>query len=859
MPDRNDVVDLTLCDREPIHIPGAVQPWGCLLAMDERSLAVVQAAGACETVFGAPAEALPGRAFADLVPQAVAAELARLVRADLPSVRMPLPLDFVLGERSFAGAVHRSGGRVVLEVTPADGAFALDTLGEVQRSLAALGGTGTVTAFLAVLAREVRRITGYGRVMVYRFQEDDSGVVIAEDRRPDLEEYLGLHYPASDIPVQARALYLRNWIRFIPDALYRPAPIVPALDPETGAPLDLTDCMIRSVSPVHLEYLANMGVAASLSLSLVVQGRLWGLVACHDDRPHTLPRSVLRNCELIAQIASLQLAERLGRTESQDQLRSRTLLSALVNRVGGDNDVGAGLRAVVPDLIGLVPSEGLAVIWDGSVTLFGRTPPGEVVERFVAWLNATQAEGVYATDRMAEVMPEAADHTERAAGFLSVSISRSPRDYILWFRPEIEQTVTWAGAPTKVVTIGDDGVRLHPRTSFKAWRETVRGRSRPWTAQELDLLKAFRLAMLEVVLKRVDEVAREREKARAHQDLLMAELDHRVKNTLATIQALARQSSRGATDLEEYVRQFEMRLRSMALTHSLLTKNRWLGADLRQLLKEELAAYGDESSGRYRLDGANLALRPKATISLGLAVHELATNAAKYGAFSLPDGHVSVRWSIDGGPAEPMLTITWTETGGPTVGERPKRRGFGMTLIERTLALDVSGRAELRFEPKGLVCIVQIPASEVIDPEPAAVATGHGHAAPQERIRDTRVLLVEDNALVALDAQIGLEDAGVVVVGPVARLAAAVSLAETAEVDAAFLDVDLHGQPVWEAADVLAGRGVPFAFTTGFEASVVVPDRFRSVPVVSKPYRASELAGMLIRLVGTGGGPAQGG
>ena len=551
--------DITNCDREPIHIPGSVQPHGALLAVDPQELQIVQAGGNTLEILGVEPIALLENNIADWFAPDRVSRLRTLLDTEGPLMR-PVHAFTITCKQDWKTVdtfVYRSGRLVVLELEPVRESGPEDTLALVQAMLARVQQARTPQAFCQGLADEVRRVTGFDRVMVYRFLPDGSGVVDAESRGDDVESFLGLRYPASDIPRQARELYLNNWIRLIPNARYTPEPILPADDPRNGAPLDLSHSLIRSVSPMHLEYLANMGVAASMSLSIIMDSRLWGLIACHHRTPRFLSHRLRMACELFAQMASAKLETKVEAEEFEAQLRSKRIHEELLTRMSGEADLAEGLTRHKPNLLDYIPADGVGLWLDNHYTGLGKTPRAEQVASLVAWLNETAAEGVFYTDRLPLLYPPAAEFADVASGLIALSVSKTPRDYVLWFRPEVIRTVTWAGDPNKPVETFLDGQRVSPRKSFAAWRESVRLHSHPWRSVDVEAAKTLRLSLMEVILRRIDQVAREREDARIKQAVLTAELDRRLGQWQVAAAKLKEEAQRRAlveTELSQVLR-----------------------------------------------------------------------------------------------------------------------------------------------------------------------------------------------------------------------------------------------------------------------------------------------------------------
>jgi light-regulated signal transduction histidine kinase (bacteriophytochrome) len=504
-------IDLTNCDREPIHIPGAVQPYGVLLALREPGMEIVQASASAREHLGTDARALLGRPLA-LVLGEDAAQQVRQMALDtrdrgFGELRV-VPPDG--RERAFDATLHRSGGLALLELEPAGGQprVAPERFGATMRGVTErLERANSLAELAQGMAEEMRAITGFDRVWVYRFHPDWHGEIIGEARRDDIETWLGMHYPASDIPAQARALFLRSWVRAIPDLAFAPSPLVPPDNPLTGRPLDLGSSVLRSVSPIHVQYLTNMGVTASLVISLIHRGRLWGLISGHHyTGPKHVPADVRALCEFLAQALSLQVGTTDRLEEREYALEVRSAQSRLLARLA-DEPPEQALTTGGVTLLDVAQAGGAAVVRQGRVARVGDTPGDAELEALLQWLRERR-DDVYATTRLADDFPPAAAYCPVASGLMAVPLSRDRRDFVLWFRPEQRQTVRWAGDPRKPVTIAEDGsARLHPRGSFDLWEEEMRGTSAPWREIEREAALDVRRAVLDLLVRQAEEVA----------------------------------------------------------------------------------------------------------------------------------------------------------------------------------------------------------------------------------------------------------------------------------------------------------------------------------------------------------------
>ncbi|QIK65605.1 SpoIIE family protein phosphatase [Nocardioides sp. HDW12B] len=519
-------VDLTNCEREPIHIPGSIQPHGVLLCALGPDDPVLQVSANVADVFGVGPEHLLGTPLLDLFEHACHDALSLAMSAP-PGERTAVPVKALVRRRTsngrgtpptsngrasaYSALVHQVGSVWLVELEAEEVALTVeDTLLGVRSAVTRLTSATSVSDLLEVAAVEIRRITGFDRVMVYRFDQDWNGQVVAEAKHDLLESFLGLHYPASDIPPQARALYKVNLLRFIRDIDAVNAPLVPVDSPLTGAPLDLSLAALRSVSPIHCEYLRNMGVTASMSVSIMVAGELAGLVACHHYSGPYVPSAPVRaTCEFLAQTLSLTLSSR----EQDEVVRRSTQIQstlAAVTRAGAraQEDLGTLMERYAPGLMSMVGAQGMAWTFDETTHTSGLVPDPADLVRLRRWVaDHPSPEQVLQTDRLGLDVPSLSDLAGTASGVLALRIADGQD--VLFLRPEAVQTVDWGGNPhLKVMQVDADGVsRLSPRGSFKLWRETVRRRSVAWESAELEAAHALSAHLVQLLYSRHRTVA----------------------------------------------------------------------------------------------------------------------------------------------------------------------------------------------------------------------------------------------------------------------------------------------------------------------------------------------------------------
>jgi light-regulated signal transduction histidine kinase (bacteriophytochrome) len=517
-------VDLSNCDKEPIHIPGSIQAHAVMLVLEEPGWRIVQASANATEELG-DGRPVTGRALEEFTPTGTVLAWKDAIEnssIDLtPHYLTGLPAHD--GGPPFEVLIHRNEtGRLILELerwVSKDVLTSPPTYVQLQHTLKALADSLSLQTFCHRAAEHVRRFIGFDRVMVYRFAADGSGHVLAEDRRPDLESYLGLHYPASDIPAQARELFRRSPLRLNPDINYRPVPLDRSIDPNHRSPLDMSHCVTRSMSPIHVEYLNNMGVAASMSLSIVVDGRLWGLFACHHYRPRYVTHAARMATEFLASMLSLQIADRERGDHAHYAEMLRSACKDMELWLSTADDVAH--TVIHPDTKpGGINACGCALLLAGEVYRSGQCPAPELVQKLGDWLSEHGDESVMATDRLAAWGEDIGARAAPISGVLAARLCRQPKAYLLWFRLSEVRTVNWAGDPNKAVTTGPHGNRLTPRTSFALWKEEMRDRAPPWLEVERDAARDLRHIVLEAMARQTERLVRQQiELENRNQDL----------------------------------------------------------------------------------------------------------------------------------------------------------------------------------------------------------------------------------------------------------------------------------------------------------------------------------------------------
>ncbi len=695
--------DLTECDREPIHIPGAIQPHGLIVIADRKTHQIVAGAGDLETYLGAD---WLGASLDALLSQDVTARLATTPAGPGGTIRAE---GVTLAGQNFDVALHQSGEHILVELEPAAAVplLAGEMLAWMDTIAAGFERATNLQMLCERAATAFRTLTGYDRVMIYRFLDDDAGRVVGEDCDPALGSFMHHHFPATDIPRQARALYVRNRARVIPDINYTPAPI----RPEGYAGVDLSDVSLRSVSPIHLHYLRNMQVGASASISIVKDGVLWGLIACHHNEPKAMPLDI----RLAGVALAGGLARQIRAKEEAESYRERLSL-----RAAEDSLIPALkpplTRAVATrhdDIQRMLDGDGIAVIHAGGIDRYGHTPEPDDIAAIGRWLGDRNTTDAFMTHSLSRVLPEAHTYPDRASGILALPVPEE-QAMVLWFRVEQVEEIEWAGNPHKGVA-NDPSAVLTPRTSFESWSETVRGRSRRWTLEQVEAAHRLRRALRDAnddrerrrLYSELERAIAEKDAALEQKDVLMKEVDHRVQNSLQLVSAFLSLQAReaGPGPVADQLIEARSRLSAVALVHRRLYRDDQIETiDLARYLDELIgdlkSSLGEEWGGKMSVDLTPMLIPTDRAVSIGLIASELVINATKY-AYPGSTGPIDIALEQH----RNRLRLIVADQG---VGVAGDRTGFGSRMMSAVMTR-LGGELSHANNHPGLRAIVTAP------------------------------------------------------------------------------------------------------------------------------------------------------
>jgi two-component system, chemotaxis family, sensor kinase Cph1 len=499
--------DSDFCGSIPLHLVNLIQPHGILLVVDKSNLRIIQISENIKQFFPVSLEVFLDKPLAEFLPASQFDDLTDKTNRSIIHEKIPFSLDFTAegAQRAFTAIVHLKEEYILIELeerTPrADEESFTGVYQQIKYITSRLKQAGNTQETAQVAATEFKKISGFDRVMLYQFDPSWNGVVIAEAKEADMDSYLDLRFPASDVPKQARDLYFKNPYRLIPSREYVPVRLIPIINPLNQRFTDLSDCNLRGVATVHLEYLTNLNIKASMSLPLIIDDKLWGLISCHNKQPKNPSYEMRSAFELLSNIISAQVSAKEKERAIMRKARLRDIHARILEQMYAGTSFVDGLLKGPVSVLDLLSVSGAAIMYDGSMQTIGDVPEGTDVKELISWLRRNNLEKLYATDTLPKQYERSKQYKELVSGLIALPINGERGEYILGFRPEVIQTVAWGGNPNQAIQMEADGKTYHPRNSFATYKETVKYTSLPWEAEEISAAEALKNAVLERIIK----------------------------------------------------------------------------------------------------------------------------------------------------------------------------------------------------------------------------------------------------------------------------------------------------------------------------------------------------------------------
>lgn len=837
--------------------PGAIQPCGCLFAFGRRSLLLQRySANAEDFLEGVSPQfgMTPSQCFGDQAAEKIMSAVWDSRRMGRPALIFDLPIG---PAGPYDVSVHMVENDLVVECERSSGCPDHNgvLIAQMRMALEGLRDMPDLPTLFSTGTRRVRALMDYDRVLIVRFDRDWSAKIVGEDRRSGEESLLGQYFPRESYSEQVRALFRRTLVRVVGDAASAPVALV---EIQGLAPLDLSFAQLRAVLPQYQDHLRARNASAAMIVSLVVDGGLWGLMACYNRTPRPVPMNERAVAKMIGEFVALQIAALIRSNRLQITGRAHALIEHFLHNSASTSDIPSYVRTHLSSLASLTDCDRIGVWVAGQWTSHGIIPSESAIALLRLVADEKASASIWTSESLLADMPALAALMPGIAGLMIVPISPQPNDYLFLFRRER-------------IRVLNHGICTPPRSDPKIPHSVtiqhMGGYCAPWTIEDEEAAEQLRSALIEVMGAYHQQMLKERTEADIRQRILNEELNHRVKNILAVVQALVSRPPPAGYSPQEYFTGLRGRIAALATAHDQFARSE-SGGLLRNLLSAELAPYLSQA-GVVRFDGPNVWITGKALSIMALLFHELATNAAKYGALSVPEGHLHISWAHQ--PANGVWDIVWTEHDGPVV-VTPQRSGFGTVLLERAISHELGGTASREFLPEGVRIHIAL-ADRFVQP---LAATGHdGNLTPVateipeppvpapspspatvKTLEGSRVLLLEDQILIAMETEDALLECGVAEVHTAASAQMAREILATTTPDAAILDINLSGETSVEIARLLAGKNIPFVFATGYADHSLTMEEFGDVPTVRKPYSIQAITEALNRATLQAKGPA---
>jgi len=824
-PKTREALSLENCDKEPVHIPGHIQGFAVLIAVDKDLSHITHCSENAELLFGKPSREIIGMDLPALLGQEVIHDLNNTLSLSSARLQRERVKQITLNNKAYEIWAHISDDIPVVEFesVQTEDLTQNQSILNVRSLLARLSQDQDIQKSLNEAVIGLRHLSGYDRVLAYQFDSNGDGEIKAEARGPELSPFLGLRFPKWDIPKQARAILKKLPLRLIENIDVTPVNLL--ADKHITAPLDLSFAASRGVSPIHMEYLRNMGVGGTMTLSIVVRGELWGLFAFHHSSPRNIGPGLRGAAELFAQFFSLQMEQRINAQLNETRSNALEYQSVLLNAVDNALDLSDLFDEIAGPLCNLVDADGMALVSSEAVFRHGNTPTPEMIRP----ISLDLLTGENADFVMTDSLIERGFNVAPSAGAIALILDEDTKNVVLFFRDEASLSINWAGAPKKDIIEDESGLRLVPRGSFETYKQAIKGKSRPWDQKSVFSAEQARIALTKADSALFRRLSLKSERQRS---IYIAELNHRVRNILSLIRSLSRRTQETSYSLEAYAKALERRITALGAAHDLAANRIANGIAIHELFELEAKPFENTNQTRFSLQGEKFVLRSDTAPIFALIAHELMTNSVKHGALSVPNGQIEV----DITKADEGVSIIWRESGGPET-KAPIRKGFGLGLIQNAVPYELDGRSNIEFRPEGfyaefwLPMKLVTPLSEAFDSK-SKVST---RQRPRKDQMPENVLIVEDSLMLAIDMSDMLKQIGVDTVEKCASVRQAKSALSTFSPDMAILDISLRGEQSFEVAHLLLQKGIPFCFATGYGSEFPVPEDLKNHLVLTKP------------------------
>ncbi|MFT2009834.1 GAF domain-containing protein [Pontibacter sp. 13R65] len=499
--------DSDFCGSIPLHLVNLIQPHGMLLVLEKEELTIIQVSENVSEFLGMQAEDLLEHPLSHFLPAAQFEDLTAKMKqqGNLDKISYSLSFNSRPEQEPLTALLHTGPEYVLIELeynetAPADNSFRV-LYQQIKFITSLLKQAGSAQQIAQIAATEMKRVSGFDRVLVYQFDPTWNGIVIAQEKEANMDDYMGLRFPASDVPKQARDLYFRNPYRLIPNKAYTPVRLIPIINSLTQRFTNLSDCNLRSVASVHLEYLTNLGITASMSLPIIIDNKLWGLISCHHKTAKNPSYEVRSALELLSDIVAAQLAAKERERVISNRAELQRVHGKLMEQLYTNQVFAEGLLLGEVNIQHLLSLTGAAVTFDGGTWTYGNTPEAQDLRELVSWLRRNKIDKLFSTDSLPKIYVQSKEYKDVVSGLIVLPINAEQGEYILGFRSEVLQTVKWGGDPNQAIQMEPDGKTYHPRNSFATYQETVKYTSLPWLTEELEVAETLRSAVLGKIIK----------------------------------------------------------------------------------------------------------------------------------------------------------------------------------------------------------------------------------------------------------------------------------------------------------------------------------------------------------------------